>query len=922
MKEKIILIDSNNIAYRAFFALPDTITTSSGIITNAVLGFTNIVLKLAEDLKPDTIICAFDSKSPTFRHKMFDQYKIHRKKMPDELIHQIPLIKQVMEAFNIACIEKEGMEADDILASLARKASGSYKQTIIFTGDKDMLQMVSDDIKVLSSRKSITDTIIYDREGVEKKLGVSPDRVKDLLALMGDSSDNIPGIPGIGPRTAVKLIKQFGSIEEIFKGIESIKSEKLKNLLGQNREATVISKKLAILKEDIEFDTGIMDTSFRDLDFKKVKEIFEELEFKNLVNRLPKYIGIMDFKAVQPEAATIIDKKISLKTFAADIDYEVILEKNGSKAFIAALEEDGRVCGLIIYFGGDRAYLVEKQTMEKADTALSLKNLLEEKTIAKTGIHFKAIIKFLMGYGISIEGSINDLGIMFLILNPLKSGTDIFEISREVLKTEIRNASFGPAENIAGEGTNDARNRNMETSQMSLDLAGTGANIDTGEDLKIDRSSEQVETALKSLALYDQIEEKILLSVREKDLVRTYREIEEPLIKILAGMEYTGVAIDLDHLSELINEYEGEISRLTREIYELSGEDFNINSSRQLSEVLYKRLKLPALKKTKTGLSTDAATLKAIQHTSPVIGKILEYREKTKLKNTYIDVLPNLVHPGDGRVHTNYNQLGTSTGRISSNNPNLQNIPVRTEYGRQIRKAFIPGKGYDLLMASDYSQIELRILAHMSEDENLIDSFSRQEDIHTRTASEVFAVDYNEVGPDLRRKAKAINFGIIYGMTEFGLASRLSISEEEARDYINRYFRRYPGVSIFLKKLIEDAYKNGYSTTMFGRKRYIKELGSSNGRIRSLGERFAVNTPIQGSAADIMKLSTIVLYNNLRSEELDSNIILHVHDELVLELKEKDQKKIEKIIRRSMENCIKLRVRLKVDISTGSNWYI
>lgn len=922
MKEKIILIDSNNIAYRAFFALPDTITTSSGIITNAVLGFTNIVLKLAEDLKPDTIICAFDSKSPTFRHKMFDQYKIHRKKMPDELIHQIPLIKQVMEAFNIACIEKEGMEADDILASLARKASGSYKQTIIFTGDKDMLQMVSDDIKVLSSRKSITDTIIYDREGVEKKLGVSPDRVKDLLALMGDSSDNIPGIPGIGPRTAVKLIKQFGSIEEIFKGIESIKSEKLKNLLGQNREAAVISKKLAILKEDIEFDTGIMDTSFRDLDFKKVKEIFEELEFKNLVNRLPKYIGIMDFKAVQPEAATIIDKKISLKTFAADIDYEVILEKNGSKAFIAALEEDGRVCGLIIYFGGDRAYLVEKQTMEKADTALSLKNLLEEKTIAKTGIHFKAIIKFLMEYGISIEGSINDLGIMFLILNPLKSGTDIFEISREVLKTEIRNASFGPAENIAGEGTNDARNRNMETSQMSLDLAGTGANIDTGEDLKIDRSSEQVETALKSLALYDQIEEKILLSVREKDLVRTYREIEEPLIKILAGMEYTGVAIDLDHLSELINEYEGEISRLTREIYELSGEDFNINSSRQLSEVLYKRLKLPALKKTKTGLSTDAATLKAIQHTSPVIGKILEYREKTKLKNTYIDVLPNLVHPGDGRVHTNYNQLGTSTGRISSNNPNLQNIPVRTEYGRQIRKAFIPGKGYDLLMASDYSQIELRILAHMSEDENLIDAFSRQEDIHTRTASEVFAVDYNEVGPDLRRKAKAINFGIIYGMTEFGLASRLSISEEEARDYINRYFRRYPGVSIFLKKLIEDAYKNGYSTTMFGRKRYIKELGSSNGRIRSLGERFAVNTPIQGSAADIMKLSTIVLYNNLRSEELDSNIILHVHDELVLELKEKDQKKIEKIIRRSMENCIKLRVRLKVDISTGSNWYI
>ncbi|MCK5567444.1 MAG: DNA polymerase I, partial [Actinomycetia bacterium] len=348
MKEKIILIDSNNIAYRAFFALPDTITTSSGIITNAVLGFTNIILKLAEDFKPDTIICAFDSKGPTFRHKMFDQYKIHRKKMPDELIHQIPLIKQVMEAFNIACIEKEGMEADDILASLARKASGSYKQVIIFTGDKDMLQMVSDDIKVLSSKKSITDTIIYNREGVEKKLGVNPDRVKDLLALMGDSSDNIPGIGGIGPKTAVKLIKQFGTIEEIFEGIESIKSEKLKNLLDQNREVAFMSKKLAILKEDIEFDTGLMDTSFKGLDFKKVKEIFEELEFKNLVNRLPKYIKIMDFKEVQPEAATIINKKISLKTFPAGIDHEVVLEKNGSKVFIAALEEDGRMCGLII----------------------------------------------------------------------------------------------------------------------------------------------------------------------------------------------------------------------------------------------------------------------------------------------------------------------------------------------------------------------------------------------------------------------------------------------------------------------------------------------------------------------------------------------------------------------------------------------
>ncbi|MCJ7665716.1 MAG: DNA polymerase I [Actinobacteria bacterium] len=923
MREKIVLIDSNNIAYRAFYALPDTITTSSGIVTNAVLGFTNMVLKLAEDFKPDTIICAFDSKAPTFRHKMFDQYKIHRKKMPDELIHQIPLIKQVMKAFNIACIEKEGVEADDILASLAKEASGSYRQVIIVTGDKDMLQMVSDNIRVLSSRKSITDTIIYDRQGVKEKLGVDPGEIKDLLALMGDSSDNIPGISGIGPRTAVKLIKQFGSIESIFEGIDGIKSEKLKNLLLQNREIAATSKKLTTLKEDIKFDPLITDSSFKDLDLKKVKEIFEELEFRNLINRLPKYIGIMDFKIIKPEGAGAISKKISLNTFTSDIDFRKILGKNNNKVFIAAIEEDARIYALIIYFGGDRAYFVEKgTTMEKADAVLSLKNLLENRTITKTGIHFKAIMKFLMEYGISMEGSINDLGIMFLLLNPLKSGTDIFEISREIIKTEIDDAGSGSEGDINGDSTGDTRDRNMEDSQMSLDLEGTGINVDTEDDLQIKRSSGQVETALRTLAFYDQIEEKILLSVREMDLIRTYREIEEPLIKILADMEYIGVAIDLDYLGKLIKEYESEISRLTGEIHKLCGEDFNINSSQQLAEVLYKRLKLPALKKIKTGLSTDAATLKAIQHTSPVIGKILEYREKTKLKNTYIDVLPNLVHQEDGRVHTSYNQLGTSTGRMSSNNPNLQNIPVRTEYGKQIRKAFIPGKGYDLIMASDYSQIELRVLAHMSEDENLIESFNRQEDIHTRTASEIFAVDYNEVGPELRRKAKAINFGIIYGMTEFGLAKRLSISEVEARDYIDKYLGRYPGVSIFIKKLIEDACRNGYSTTMFGRKRYIKELGSSNSRIRSLGERFAVNTPIQGSAADIMKLSTTVLHNELRSGELDSNIILHVHDELVLELKEKDQKKIEEIVKRSMENCIKLRVGLKVDISTGSNWYI
>ncbi|MDD5601135.1 MAG: DNA polymerase, partial [Actinomycetota bacterium] len=467
-----------------------------------------------------------------------------------------------------------------------------------------------------------------------------------------------------------------------------------------------------------------------------------------------------------------------------------------------------------------------------------------------------------------------------------------------------------------------------ERKQLSLDLSGGGgssSSSSTGKEQIEDKSTEAVyelEILKRKLSLYEKIESSLLEGLSEEDMEELYWKIEEPLIRILAEMEYTGVCIDREYLNDLIKEYDREIKNLEKEIYELCGEKFNINSSRQLAEVLYNKLGLPAVKRTKTGLSTDAESLRAIYDSSPVIAKILDYREKTKLKNTYIDVLPRLIDPVDLRVHATYHQLGTSTGRISSSDPNLQNIPVRTEYGRQIRKAFIPGAGYDLIMSADYSQIELRILAHLSEDEILIDSFRKDEDIHARTASELFDVDYNEVTEELRRKAKTINFGIIYGMTEYGLMNRLSIPEEEAREYIKKYFERYQGVNKYLKFLVDEAYKKGYSTTIFGRKRYLRELGSSNSQVRSLGERYAVNTPIQGSAADIIKLSTIVLFDKLKSEKIDSNIILHVHDELVLELKEKDSEIIRKILKESMENCVKLKVNLKVDIKSGVNWYI
>jgi len=575
--------------------------------------------------------------------------------------------------------------------------------------------------------------------------------------------------------------------------------------------------------------------------------------------------------------------------------------------------EKNKAEGIILYFGGSDAYLIDHGSLKEDKRKSAIRSIIEDRDIKKSGIYLKQAIKFFRKHNIILEGRINDFEIMYLALNPLKASADIADISRDLLNIEIDSIKF------KGKGNEGEKKGTDRETQMTLDFTSS-EDISGGKEP--DTDSQKYEAVLKSLSVYKKIESGLLELIEKNGLSKVYSEIEEPLIKVFAEMEYTGVSIDNGYLGSLIREYDIEIKRLTEDIHRSCGEIFNINSSQQLAEILYEKLKLPVMKRTKTGPSTDAGTLKAIQDRSPVIGKILEYREKNKLKNTYIDVLPGLVDSKDGRIHTSYNQMGTSTGRISSSDPNLQNIPVRTEYGKQIRKAFIPGKKYDLLLASDYSQIELRVLAHLSGDQNLIESFNHDEDIHSRTASEVFGVEYEKVPEDLRRKAKAINFGIIYGMTEFGLASRLSISGDEARDYIKKYFARYPRVDRYLKDLIESASEKGYSTTMFGRKRYIRELGSSNGRLRSLGERLAVNTPIQGSAADIMKLSTIILHRRLRKENIDSNIILHVHDEIVLELKRKDCENIERIVRESMEGCMELRVRLKVDIKTGKNWYI
>jgi DNA polymerase-1 len=952
MKNKLILIDGNNIAYRAFYALPQTIATSAGIMTNAVYGFTTMVLKLIEDNKPEYIIAAFDSKAPTFRHELFKEYKAQRIKMPDELILQFPLIKEVLETLNIKCIEYEGFEADDIIASLTSKLKDDFGEILVVSGDKDILQLVGGNIKVMALKKGMTDTVTYDKEGVIEKLGVTPERIKDLLALMGDSSDNIPGIKGIGPKSALELLVKFESIEGIYEHLDDLKNDRVRNLLFENKKNAFDSRKLTELVMDLNLDIcELLSKKLQEVNFTEVEKIFTSLEFRTLKDRMKKIsiysdtAKLTELQVKKPDqdlkTGLVIEnqefKRPSYNIFDLNFDIKEYINNSNGKLYLALSENllNKNMYGinfsrdLVIFNSKKNPYIFDSKFFNNEDYLNSIRKLLEDESIIKSGIELKEIYKYLKKHNIELTGIFHDYMIFFLLLNPDKTRIEISELLNTYSLNNNNEYYPEKSESEYGFQKNLKLNSNTgcEKDQLSFYPGRTGFADSNEENLNSTDNSDsgridKLKIALKNIACYERLEEILLKEIKDNNLFDLYTKIEGPLIKVLGEIEYIGVSIDREYLKFLIEQYNKDISKLTDEIYEISKERFNINSPQQLSSILFKKLNLASARKTKTGLSTDAATLILLIDKNPIIAKILDYREKVKLKNTYIDVLPGLISTEDNRLHTTYNQLGTTTGRLSSSEPNLQNIPVRTELGKQIRKAFIPGKGYELFLSSDYSQIELRILAHLSEDEKLIDVFNNNGDIHTFTAAEIFNVSIKDVTEELRRKAKAINFGIIYGMTEYGLKSRLSISEEEAKEYIHLYFNRYPKVKKYINFLIKEAYEKGFAVTLFGRKRYINELGSSNGRLRNLGERLAVNTPIQGTAADIMKLSTVQLYNSIKKNKINANILLQVHDELVLELKEKDLKIIENIARDSMENCVKLKVAIKVDIKSARNWYI
>lgn len=869
----LVLIDGNSLLYKAYYALP-LLTNSEGLYTNGVYGFTVMLFKIFEDYKPDYIAVAFDKKAPTFRHKEYEQYKANRKGMPEELVQQLPLLKDVIRGFNIPILEIEGYEADDIIGTVAKKAEEMNIRVFIVTGDRDSLQLVSDNITSVISKKGTTDVDVYTPAEVKRIFGVWPAQITDYKGLAGDKSDNIPGVPGIGNKTAASLLSEYNTLENLLANLETVNKKKIKELLTEYREQAVLSKKLATIETNIPIELEIDELKIKPWDGKVLREIFSRLEFRSLMGKLPEietHEEIEDGFCLEIASALEAFRNISKDAIA--IDYAI---GKGQLLYLALY--DGKIGYFFQTEGNDEAFLEV------------LKPLFEDGKIKKLTYNIKAFMTYLGKKGICLKGVEFDAAIAAYLINSIDSEYPLSTLTRDYLGYSIKE---------------------------DYELLGQGKNRLDYRDVQIEKIRTHAGNRVK--AIYE-LYEPMIARLKEDGSFELYERIEIPLIEVLSSMEQIGFKIDKNELNELAKEFDFDIDRLKNEIYELAGEEFNINSPKQLSYILFEKLKLPVIKKTKTGYSTDAEVLDELSSQHNIVDKILRYRTLVKLRNTYISGFIKLLDDDD-RLHTTFMQTVTSTGRISSTEPNLQNIPVRDEAGRRIRKIFIPRDDAHLIMSADYSQIELRVLAHLSGDINLIDAFLSNEDIHARTASEVFGVPLEKVTPQMRRSAKAVNFGIIYGISDFGLAKDLKISRNEAQEYIDSYFRRYPGVKAYLEQCIEQARKKGYVTTIYNRRRYIPEINSKNYSIRSFGERIAMNTPIQGSAADIIKAAMDVVYHQLKEAHLDSQLILQVHDELILDVAISELEMVKGIVKNSMENVIVLKVPLVVDISVGRNWF-
>ena len=870
-KEKLLLLDGNSLAYRAFFALP-LLANDSGIHTNAVYGFTTMLQKIVEEEKPTKMLVAFDAGKTTFRHESYGDYKGGRQKTPPELSEQFPYLRKLIDAYQIKRYEKELYEADDIIGTLAKQAENEEMDVIIVSGDKDLTQLATDQVTVYITRKGMTDIERYTPAHIEEKYGLSPHQIIDMKGLMGDASDNIPGVPGVGEKTAIKLLKEYGSVEALYEQIEAMKKSKMKEKLVENEESAKLSKKLATIFTEAPIDITLEDLNYPGPNEEELLNVWQELSFKSLIEK-------SEFQVEEKETA--------------ELDFEIVQEvtedmlKETMAVHVEIENEHYHSCR-VLGFGftdGEKTFYLSFDAMQENET---IKNWLEDETKKKYMSDSKAAQAILNRVGVELRGVEFDMLLAAYIVNPAISGDDIATLSKEFGYTDV---------------------------QANETIYGKGAKWTVPEEKLL--AEHVCRKAFAIWSLQQVVEEKL----KENEQFELYYELELPLASILGSMESKGIKVDIPTLEKMGEDLERKIAALEIEIYELAGEKFNINSPKQLGVILFEKLGLPVVKKTKTGYSTAADVLEKLQTEHKVVQYILDYRQLAKLQSTYIEGLMKEVHCEDSKVHTRFQQALTSTGRLSSTDPNLQNIPIRLEEGRKIRQAFVPSEEGWVLFAADYSQIELRVLAHMSNDANLVDAFNQGMDIHTRTAMDVFHVAEDEVTSNMRRAAKAVNFGIVYGISDYGLSQSLNITRKEAAEFIDKYLQSFPGVKEYMDTIVQEAKLRGYVTTILNRRRYLPDITSRNFNLRSFAERTAMNTPIQGSAADIIKKAMIDMDARLKEEGLKSKLLLQVHDELIFEAPKEEIEILERIVPEVMEHAIELAVPLKVDFNYGQTWY-
>lgn len=909
----LVLIDGNSILNRAFYGIMGNkmLTTPDGKYTNAVYGFLAIMFKVMEELKPDYIAVAFDMKAPTARHKMYEGYKATRKGMPNELAEQMPLVKEILEMMHITMIEKEGYEADDILGTLAKRAEKEGHDVTIVSGDRDTFQLATQKIKIRipHTKMGKTETDIFGEEEIIEKYGIKPKQLIEVKGLMGDTSDNIPGVPGVGEKTALGLIQEYQTIDKIYQTIEehpnAIKG-KLKEKLLENRDLAILSKTLGTINLQVPIEQQISDFKVVEWDNDRVLEIFKTLKFSRFIERFSDKFATMTPKKNENMEEKRIEDFFTLKEIAKEDIQEILDTIYATKELVYMLgeteeaENNGdiikkQIKSISIYHEkGNTVYYIK---LNNKEFARYFKNIFEAEDIKKYGYNLREDYVLLKQIGITTENLYYDAQIAAYDLNQTMGNYSIENICSTYLEIDVYS--------YLAEYETDTK----KTKQMTL--------FQVEED-KEDENEKYINgfKAYLMKKMYHITVEKL----KEIDLLHLFETIEMPLVKVLAEMQFAGMGVDEKEIIKFGDKIKAQLEEIKKEIYELCGEEFNINSTKQLGEVLFEKLELPVYKKTKNGYSTDVEVLEKLKKDHPVIEKILEYRSLTKLNSTYVDGLIPYINPITGRIHSTFHQTITATGRISSTEPNLQNIPTREELGKQLRKAFKPRKGY-IYIDADYSQIELRVLAHISKDKHMIEAFRNDEDIHKQAASKVLGIPIEEVTKEQRSSAKAVNFGIVYGISDYGLGEQLGIGRKKAKEYIDQYLEKYKGIKKFMNNIVEEAKEKGYVETLFHRRRYIPELNSNNYMVRQFGTRIAMNTPIQGTAADIMKIAMINVYHELERQKLDAKLILQVHDELIIECKTEEKESVKKLLKDSMENASKLTIPLKVEVSEAKNWY-